>query len=130
MDSIDAALADLALQNTPNYAATAKKFNVNRTTLSRRHRGITAPRGYAPNGMQLLSDEQTKGLINYINQLTERGLPPTNAMVRTFARDISGKWPGKNWVYNFISSKKNSLVSEFLTGADICRKKADNIYQY
>ena len=91
MDSIDAALADLALQNTLNYTATAKKYNVVRSTLSRRHRDVTASLKSNENGPQLLSKEQTKGLINYINQLTDRDLPPINAMVRTFARDISEK---------------------------------------
>ena len=128
MDSIDAALADLALQNTPNYTATAKKYNVVRSTLSRRHRDVTASLGSNGNGPQLLSEEQTKGLINYINQLTDRGLSSINAMVRTFARDISEKWSGKNWVYNFIKFKKNSLTSGFLNEADLCRKKADNVY--
>jgi len=33
MASIEAALADLALQDSPNYTATAKKFNINRSTL-------------------------------------------------------------------------------------------------
>ncbi len=42
MASIEAALADLALQDSSNYTATAKKFNINRSTLSRRHRGKTA----------------------------------------------------------------------------------------
>ena len=42
MALIKAALADLALQESFNYTATVKKFNVNRSTLSRRHRNKTA----------------------------------------------------------------------------------------
>ena len=91
MDSIDAALADLALQNTLNYTATVKKYNVVRSTLSRRHRDVTASLESNENDSQLLSKEQTKGLINYINQLTDRDLSSINAMMRTFARDISEK---------------------------------------
>ena len=91
MDSIDAALADLALQNTPNYTATVKKYNVVRSTLSRRHKDVTASLKSNENDSQLLSKEQTKGLINYINQLTDRDLSSINAMMRTFARDISEK---------------------------------------
>ena len=41
MDSIEAALADLKLQETLNYTVTAKKYRVDRTTLSRRRRGVT-----------------------------------------------------------------------------------------
>ena len=130
MDSIDVALANLALQDVPNYTATAKEFNVNRSTLSRRHRGKTAAKASQPPSTSLLSDEQQRGLISYINELSNRGIPPTTTMVRRFAYDISGKMPGKNWVYRFIRSEKNTLQSAYLKGVDLHRKKADNIYQY
>ena len=130
MDSIDAALADLALQETPNYTATAKKFNINRTTLSRRHRGLTSKMGTNPNPAALLSPEQSKGLVDCINRLTTQMLPPTTYMVRRLARDICGKPPGKNWVNRFINSESNTLDSAFLNGADLARGKADNEYQY
>jgi len=35
--AIQLALADLELQERPNYATTAKKYNISRVTLSRRH---------------------------------------------------------------------------------------------
>ena len=38
---IDEAIADLETQDRPNIAATAKKYRVDRTTLSRRFRGKT-----------------------------------------------------------------------------------------
>jgi hypothetical protein len=43
MAAIDKALADLDLQEYPNYSGTAKKYDVDRMTLSRRHRGVTGP---------------------------------------------------------------------------------------
>ena len=113
MDSIEAALADLKLQETPNYTVTAKKYGVDRTTLSRRHRGVTIKRGYNPKSNALLSIEQRKTLIAFINQLTEQGLPPTARLVRRFAFDISGKMPGKNWVGRFVKSTENELASSF-----------------
>ena len=91
MASIEAALADLALQDSPNYAKTARKFNINRSTLSRRHRGIT---GSIKEGRQItsiLSNQQEKKLISYINKLTERGIPPTNTIIRVFAHNIFKK---------------------------------------
>jgi len=130
MDPIEAALAALKSQNIPNYTATAKKFGVNRTTLSRRHRGITAPRGATASSLALLSPAQKKVCIDYINELTKRGIPPTARMVARFAAEISGKQPGKNWVNRFVRSAKKELASIFLTGFDLVRKKADNIYQY
>ena len=41
MDSIEAALEALKLQKSPNYTKTAKEFDIDRITLSRRHRQIT-----------------------------------------------------------------------------------------
>lgn len=130
MESIEAALADLKLQDPPNYTATAKKFGVDRTTLSRRHRGVTMKKGHHPNSYGLLSPEQRKTLITYINQLNDRGLPPTPRMVRRFAFDISGKSPGNGWVNRFIKSTHGELSSCFLSGFDLNRKRADNLYDY
>jgi len=125
-----AALADLALQDSPNYAETAKKFNVDRSTLSRRHRGKTASVKAGRQTTSILSNQEEITLIDYISKLTERGIPPTNAIIRVFAFNISGKQPGKNWLYRFVQAHQDKLQSKFLQGADLDRKKADNAYQY
>ena len=39
---IQAAITDLESQDRVNYAVTVKKWNIDRSTLSRRHRGKTA----------------------------------------------------------------------------------------
>ena len=95
MDSIDEALADLELQDVVNDSETAKKYKIDRTTLSRRHRGVTAKKGHNPPNSALLSIEQRNTLIAFINHLTERSLHPTPRLVRRFAFHISGKMPGK-----------------------------------
>jgi hypothetical protein len=102
MASIEATLANLALQDSPNYIATAKKFNINRITLSRRHRGITASMKESKQTTSILSNQQEKELICYINKLIERDIPPPNAMIRVFAYNIFGKQLGKNWSYEFV----------------------------
>ena len=51
-------------------------------------------------------------------------------MVARFAEEISKKKPGKNWVARFVKSSKEELASGFLTGFDLTRKKADNVFQY
>jgi hypothetical protein len=56
--------------------ATARLFNVNRSTLGRRSRGVTVSRKqYLTTINKNLSITQEKKLIKYINKLTERGLP-------------------------------------------------------
>ena len=130
MEPIDAALTALELQNPSHYTQTAKEFNVVRSTLSRRHRQITRARKDVTEMKSLLSVQQEKTLLEYINLLTERGLPPTTQMVRNFASEISGITPGKNWISRFIERHKNKIKSSYLTPADIARKRADNPYQY
>ena len=55
MDPIDAALAALELQDPPNYTWTAKEFDINRSTLSRRYWRITRAREDATEIKSLLS---------------------------------------------------------------------------
>jgi len=130
MTSTEAALADLALQDSSNYTATAKKFNINRSTLSRRHRDKTASVKKSKQTTSILSNQQEKELIRYINKLTERDIPSFNAMIRVFAYNIFEKQPGKNWSYEFVRRHSDILQSKFLQGADLERKKVDNAYQY
>ncbi len=130
MASIEAALADLALQKSSNYTATAKKFNINRSTLSRRHRGIIAFVKKSKQTTSILSNQQEKELIRYINKLIERDISSLNVMIHVFAYNISEKQSGKNWSYEFVQRHSDILQSKFLQEADLKWKKADNAYQY
>jgi len=96
MAAMDKALEALQSQKFPNYTQTAKDFNVNRTTLSRRHRQITQSRQDYRESKSRLINQQLKCLINYINKLTNQGIPSTPSMVRNFVKDITNKRPGKN----------------------------------
>ena len=91
IDPIEAALAALKSQKTPNYTATAKKFGIDRTTLSRRHRGITAAKGTNPYPSAVLSPTQRKVCIDYINKLTKRGTPSTARIIARFTAKVSEK---------------------------------------
>ena len=76
MQAIDKALKDLASQESPNYSATARKYSIDRITLLRRYRGLA--RSWAVNMVNtksLLTPQQEKELINYINKLLVFGLP-------------------------------------------------------
>ena len=69
---IDLAIADLSEQVKPNYSATAKRFDVERTTLRRRFQGEQASRAVANSEhRQCLSNLQEKTLIEHINMLTD-----------------------------------------------------------
>jgi hypothetical protein len=98
MSQIEAALRELALQDPPNITAVAKKYGCDRITLSRRFWQVTVSKNTAYNNQKLLDDIQSKALIKYINDLTERGLPPTVAIVKNIAAEIIGRQPGHNWL--------------------------------
>jgi hypothetical protein len=74
-DRIELAVADLESQESLNYAQTAKKWDIDRFTLSRRHRGITGSKddqySYA---VKVFTNEQENVLVRYINDLSARGL--------------------------------------------------------
>ncbi|KAF1965991.1 hypothetical protein BU23DRAFT_487921, partial [Bimuria novae-zelandiae CBS 107.79] len=59
----------------------ADLFSVNRSTLSRRHQGITRSRADAQEQQRNLSYKQEVELLQYIKTLTERGLSPTRQMI-------------------------------------------------
>ena len=130
MDSIDLALAQLKLDSNAKIAHFAKKFNVDRSTLSRRYNGVTQSVAVRHQEQQLLSARQEEELVRYINQLTEQGLPPTIAMLYNFAVELSGRQPSKNWPHRFIKRHSDVLASGNLALLDISRKKANNWHEY
>jgi hypothetical protein len=131
MDSIEKALSDLASQEKPNYATTAKKYGVAASTLSRRHRKITMSRDDATATFKsLLTPQQEQVLIEYINKLSVFSFPPTVLMIRNFAFKICKNMPGSNWPIRFIKRHNKVLDSRFLKGFDLSRKKADSPEAY
>ena len=130
-DRIELAVADLESQESLNYAQTAKKWNVHRSTLSRRYRGITGSKqdqySYT---LKALTDEQENVLVRYINNLSARGLSPTSQIVRNLAKELAGKDIGPNWVARFVKRKKDALKSIYLAPIDHQRKVSDNSHYY
>jgi hypothetical protein len=74
---------------------------------------------------QLLSFQQEADLVEYINKLTEKGLPPTTAMVRNFAEQMAGKRPGNSWSQRFCKRHEDELSKGYLNTIDSQRKGAD-----
>ena len=113
------AIDDLAEQDTPNYMATSKKHDVPRKTLRNRFLGKTVSRQEATSEYhQCLTAAQEEALIKLINRLTNRGLPPTNSIVKNLAEEIIGRRVGKNWSNDFIKRHKDCLTSRYLENID------------
>jgi hypothetical protein len=68
---IAAAIADLKLQKKPNFMATAKKWDLERTTLAKRFKGQTwSIETYRSESSRRLNNAQEEVLIGYIDKLT------------------------------------------------------------
>ena len=64
------------------------KPNEYRSTAWRRQKGITSEKHEGYEKQRLLRAQDTEALIEHINRLTLRGLPPTKAMIRNFILGI------------------------------------------
>jgi hypothetical protein len=130
MDQIELAIEHLKLHDTDDISTTARLFNVNRSTLSRRFNGVTNPASMAQQNSRFLNNPQEQELLKYINQLTDKGIPPTVSMVRNFAGDIAGKLPGKCWSQRFCTRHQDKIKSGYLKNLDSQRSKADSAVSY
>lgn len=125
-DRISKTIANLDLQEVPNYRATAKKYDLMRTTLWRRHTAQTVSRGEATTKYRkVLNGAQKKGLVGHIGRLVVRSTPPTPAIVRNIAEEMHGAQLGKNWVTRFIHQHSLHLKSLYMRIIDNLRKKAE-----
>jgi len=133
MASMELALAALRSADPgekPNISLVARTYGVSQSGLYKRFHGITGSKEEHYNTQRILTTSQSKALIKWINQLTERGLPPTNSMLANFAREISGKEPGKNWATRWLKAHSDKVISRFSTGLDVDRKRADSALKY
>ncbi|KAK2923291.1 hypothetical protein FoTM2_016813 [Fusarium oxysporum f. sp. vasinfectum] len=131
MAAVDKALEFLKTSGSINYAATAKKFECDETTLRRRHQGKQRARRDADSLYKSrLSKQQEQDLVTYIRKLSLRGIPPTLSMIRNFAQDIAKIEVGKNWPYSFVQRHRNEIDCTWFDGFDIARRRADNASRY
>ncbi|KAL5400226.1 hypothetical protein PMIN03_013118 [Paraphaeosphaeria minitans] len=133
MDLIQAAIDEIESRESGEeflYTEVATKYGINRSTLSRRHRGITATRAATANNQQKLSPQQEQELVQYIKGLTERHLPPTREMIQNFASTIAKEPVSESWVTRFINRHSIHLISQWTVGMDSNRHKADSEDKY
>ncbi len=91
-DRIKLTITNLESQDHPNYTTTTKKYHLVRTTLSRRHQDITGTKEETYSySIQTLINIQDSVLVQYINNLSARGLPPTPQIIKNLAEKITDK---------------------------------------
>ncbi|KAF2828060.1 hypothetical protein CC86DRAFT_348011 [Ophiobolus disseminans] len=133
MAPIDDAIAAIELLEPGEpflYRAMARKYNTNYTTLAWRHRGCQKSQRAQEASQQKLNPQQEAELVQYINNLTKRALPPTRAMIRNSASHIALEPVSDLWVTRFLTRQGNHLVSKWTSGMDSLRHKADSGAKY
>ncbi|KAF2032347.1 hypothetical protein EK21DRAFT_33938, partial [Setomelanomma holmii] len=100
------------------------------STLSQRHKGKTSSFKAKVIGQKKLSLQQELELVQYIRDLTERGLPPTREIIQNFTSAVAYKDVSESWVTRFINNYKDQLTAKRTTGMDRVRHQADSEDKY
>ena len=126
IDRIAKTIADFESQEQPNVKATAEKYDVARKTLEDRWKGKSVSMKEAVSMYrQCLTNSQERALVQLINKLTDRRMPPTTAIVKNLAEEIRGCAVGKNWTASFVHRHKHELKSAYLKSIDNKRVKRE-----
>ncbi|KAF1364610.1 hypothetical protein EJ07DRAFT_97597, partial [Lizonia empirigonia] len=104
------------------YTDIAKKYGVVRSTLTRRHKAITTP-------ITNMSGREST-LVEYINRLTHRRLPPTRQMVQNSAAQLAQTRISERWVSRFLHRQKDHLLVKWQDAMDRTRHRADSGAKY
>ena len=112
----------------PNIKKVADEFEVTRSRLSRRVRGVTRSwEAYLDEEVRYLTTAQEKQLVKQINKLTDRGIPPTSQIVMNLAKELCGEEPDRDWVGRSVKKYGKVLKSGYLRCIANERIKAEYI---
>ena len=90
MDQMQAALAHLKALKKPSYAAIARRFKVDGTTLRRRFLKLAGSRAEKASKLDKNLTSAQEVLLNYIDKLTDRNILPTAQIIRNLAEELLG----------------------------------------
>ena len=79
---------------------------------------------------QKLTPQQELELVEYIEKLTARRLPPTREMIANFVSSIAREPVSESWVTRFLNKYSAHLISQYSTGMDANRHNADSYAKY
>jgi hypothetical protein len=88
MDPISDAIAEMDAREPGDklsYRAAQEKFGVDKETLRRRHKGLSRSNAEEAESRMLLNPQQEIQLVQYIEKLTGRGIPPTRSIIKNYA---------------------------------------------
>jgi hypothetical protein len=112
------------------WSKIAEKHGVVRSTLTRQWQRQTRSREEKAVAQQKLTLQQEAELVQYIEELTARRIPPTREMIRNFASAVAQEPVSESWVTRFINRHAIHLISQYSTGMDADRHNADSFVKY
>ncbi|KAI1514559.1 Pogo transposable element [Pyrenophora tritici-repentis] len=112
------------------YQKVADQFGCSRSALSRRWRGVSRDKTTSDGMKQALLPQQELELVQYIEELHIRGLPPTRQMIQNFGSEICGNPVSMSWVERFLHRNQDRLISRWAPTLDRVRHQADSIDKY
>jgi hypothetical protein len=125
---IQLAISDLKNQKISSVRQAARIYNVSRSTLQDRLKGMTYRAETRANGHKLTKSEEDS-LIKWILDLDKRGLPPRPSMVQDMANILLTQYGnqhvGENWVYNLVQ-RRTELKSRFSRRYNYERAKCED----
>lgn len=126
-EQIQLAIAHLNRLEKPNLTAVAKKFGLNRSTLSKRYKGISVSKQQSiSETRQRLNEVQEDEILRHIDALTNKFIPPTTQIVKNLAEEILHAEVGKNWPARFVKRHQDRLCRVYLRPIDNKRASAEN----
>jgi hypothetical protein len=91
-DRIELTITDLETQKYLNYIITARKYKIERITLSRRYKDIIGSKedqySYI---IKIFTNIQEDVLIRYINDLNIRGFPSIFQIIKNLSEELANK---------------------------------------
>ncbi|KAJ8114354.1 hypothetical protein OPT61_g3749 [Boeremia exigua] len=77
-----------------------------------------------------LNPQQESELCEYIEELSDQGLPPTRQMIQNFASELAHEDVGDAWVSRFILCYRDTLLYKWSSAMDAQRHRADSPEKY
>jgi len=93
------------------YQKIADQYEVDRSTLSRQHKRVQAPLAVKDSSQQKLTLQQEAELVQYLEELNARRIPPTREMIGNFASAVAQEPVSESWVTRFINRHAIHLIS-------------------
>jgi transposase-like protein len=133
MDPIQAAIEAYEAQGPEGrytVQEVANQHGVWRSTMQRRMAGRTASRTEYIMNSHKLSPQQEDELVEYLESLTARRLPPTRAMIQNFASEVAHERVSERWASRFLIRQRSHLTYRWSDAMDRERHQADSGQRY